>query len=312
MARYWVIAPVESKNPQLFTQVWGFDLANNLISIGWNELGDVSKMISREAIFSASTAALPDRPNTAKGLISNMLWQFYHDIKLGDFVIARRGRKTIAAVGKVIRTGFYEVGKNPFLKPPGYTHGNFLEVEWLAQPRDKVFETIVFPMYTVSEIPADEYRRLVEDGTEPPPPRPEPREAIDQSVFVLEKYLEDFIVTNFATIFKGKMNVYEDADGHVGQQYTTEVGAIDILAFEPGSSSFVVIELKKGRPSDQVVGQILRYMGWVNKNLCKEGQGVRGLVICKNADEKLSYALEMTNNIAVQYYAVSFSLRETP
>lgn len=73
-----------------------------------------------------------------------------------------------------------------------------------------------------------------------------------------------------------------------------------------------MIELKKGRPSDQVVGQILRYMGWVKRNLCKEGQPVKGLVICRDPDMKLSYALEMTNNIGVQYYSVSFKLRETP
>ena len=97
-----------------------------------------------------------------------------------------------------------------------------------------------------------------------------------------------------------------------GQQYETEIGPIDILAVEPKSKSFVVIELKKGRPSDQVIGQILRYMGWVKKNLCTSGQDVKGLVICRDTDSKLSYALEMTNNIDVRYYSVSFKLRESP
>jgi hypothetical protein len=53
-------------------------------------------------------------------------------------------------------------------------------------------------------------------------------------------------------------------------------------------------------------------MGWVKKQLCKEGQGVKGLVICRDPDLKLSYALEMTNNINVQYYKMSFKLTETP
>ena len=73
-----------------------------------------------------------------------------------------------------------------------------------------------------------------------------------------------------------------------------------------------MIELKKGRPADQVVGQILRYMGWVKRNLCKEGKAVKGLIICRDPDTKLSYALEMTTNIDVRYYSVSFKLRETP
>ena len=232
MPRYWVIAPVEAKSPDL-DKVWQFDIANNLISIGWSELGDIAKM-SREALSNAVVAAFPDKPPPTKGLIVNMLWAFYHEIGPGDFVIARRGRKTLAAVGKVVRTGFYAPGKNPFLAPPDYSHRNFLEVEWQAQPRDKVFPTLVFPMHTliehfggsVSQTPGrPEYQQLYI-------PEP-PTEAIDQNAFVLEKYLEEFIVSNFETIFKGKRHIYEDAEGADGQQYTTDIGLIDILAVEP-------------------------------------------------------------------------------
>ena len=94
---------------------------------------------------------------------------------------------------------------------------------------------------------------------------------------------------------------------------TTRIsGPIDILAQTRSGDSFVVIELKKGRPSDQVVGQVLRYMGWVKKNLCANGQAVKGLVICRDPDPKLSYALEMTNGIDVRYYSVAFKLQEAP
>jgi hypothetical protein len=39
-----------------------------------------------------------------------------------------------------------------------------------------------------------------------------------------------------------------------GQQYATDIGPIDILAIEAKTKAFVVIELKKGRPSDRVIG----------------------------------------------------------
>ena len=113
-------------------------------------------------------------------------------------------------------------------------------------------------------------------------------------------------------VLKGKLKIYEDAEGIDGQQYSTEIGLIDIFAMEQASNSFVVIELKKGRPSDQVVGQILRYMGWVKQNLCTDGQAVKGLVICRDPVPKLSYALTMVNNIDVHYYSVSFTLRNMP
>jgi hypothetical protein len=124
--------------------------------------------------------------------------------------------------------------------------------------------------------------------------------------------LEDFIVSNFQTIFKGELKIYQDTEENDGQQYDTDIGPIDILAVDPKTKSFVVIELKKGRPSDCVVGQVLRYMGWVKKNLCLDGQAVKGLVICRDLDPKLNYALKMTENIDVRYYSVSFKLTETP
>ncbi len=151
MPRYWVIAPFESKIAEIFDKVWQFDLANNVISIGWCQLGDVSKM-SREALTEAVALAYPDRPNATKSLFVNMLWSFYHAISPGDIVIARKGRKTLTAVGKVMKAGFYAPGRNPYLTLPGRSHHNFLAVEWLDQPRDKTFTNLVFPMHSVYEI----------------------------------------------------------------------------------------------------------------------------------------------------------------
>ncbi|MDY0357009.1 MAG: endonuclease NucS [Sedimentisphaerales bacterium] len=306
MPRYWVIAPVECKPPELFDRVWQFDRANDLISIGWHELGDISRM-SRDELDGAVAATYPDKPRQTKALYGNILWTFYHEIKPGDYVVARRGRKILAAVGRVSESAIYKPGGNPAVE-----HAGFLSVAWQDEPCDKAFSSIVFPMHTLSELSEARFRKLVEDpgmGTEPPK---DDTPLEDPSAFVLEKYLEDFIVSNFDTIFKQQLEIYEDTEGNDGQQYSTDIGSIDILSVEPKSNSFVVIELKKGRPSDQVVGQVLRYMGWVKRNLCTEGQSVKGLVICRDPDPKLAYALEMTNNIRVRYYSVSFRLTEVP
>jgi len=162
MPRYWVIAPVESKPPEVFDKVWKFDLANNLISIGWKGLGDVSKM-SREELSEAVASTYPDKPPPTKGLYANMIWAFYHEIGPGDFVIARRGRKTLVAVGKVSQSAFYAPGKNP-----AHGHPNFLEVSWQEQPRDKVFPSVVFPMHTLAELSESEYHNFL-DGSGTPP-----------------------------------------------------------------------------------------------------------------------------------------------
>jgi restriction system protein len=297
---------VESDPPELFDKVWQFDLSNNLISIGWKELGDVSKL-SKAELSAAVAKTYPDKPAATKSLYANMVWNFFHEIGPEDYVIARRGRKTLAGIGRVGGPAVYTPGRNP-------AHGrpNFLEVSWQPQPRNRVYPSIIFPMHTLMELTEDQFRNLLTDSDVPSGPTEPPEPIEDHNAFVLEKYLEEFIVSNFQAIFKGDLKIYRDAEGNDGQQYATETGPIDILSIEPKSKSFVVIELKKGRPSDQVVGQVLRYMGWVKKNLCVTGQGVKGLVICSDPDPKLSYALEMTKNIDVRYYSVSFKLREAP
>lgn len=177
--------------------------------------------------------------------------------------------------------------------------------------------SIVFPMHSLMETTEEGFNKLLQKGdsnVQEPVTVVGGTEDVaeDSSVFVLEKYLEDFIVTNFSTIFQVALKIYQDTEGNDGQQYTTDIGYIDILAVEPKSNSFVVIELKRGRPSDQVIGQVLRYMGWVQEKLCVDGQKVKGVVICQHRDEKLAYALKMVNDIDVRYYSVSFSLREAP
>lgn len=310
MQRYWIISPYRSKDVGFFDKVWQFDQTNNTISIGWSELGDIPKM-DRQTLDNAVARAKPGSPMATKALFANMIWAFYHEIAAGDIVLARRGRKTLAAVGTVTKTAYYAPGKNPLLATPGNSHSSFIDVAWQNQPRDKVFNSIVFPMHTLSELSDARYHILLESpGTQLLVEPGDPIE--DQTAFVLEKYLEDFIVGNFETIFKGALKVFKDEEGSDGQQYTTDIGPIDILAMEPATNSFVVIELKKGRPSDQVVGQVLRYMGWVKKELCKDGQGVKGLVICKDPDQRLLYALSMTTNIQIKYYSVSFKLNDAP
>ncbi len=198
MPRYWVIAPFESKSPELFDRVWQFDLVNNLISIGWQKFGDVSKM-SREELSGVVASTYPDKPPPTKGLYTNMMWAFYHEIGPGDFVIARRGRKTLVAIGKVTQKAFYAPGKNP-----ANNHPNFLEVSW-QQPLDKVFSSVVFPMHTLAELSEEEFRNFSEGSGVQPVPPDVPEAIEDPNAFVLEKYLEDFIVSNFDTIFTGKL-----------------------------------------------------------------------------------------------------------
>ena len=116
----------------------------------------------------------------------------------------------------------------------------------------------------------------------------------------MERDLEDFLINNLNLIEEG-LELYIDEQGRNGRQYSTDVGTIDLLC--KNNDDFVIIELKKGRTSDSVVGQISRYIGWVRENL-SEGHDARGIIIVHEFDPKLKYAVLAHDNLKLNYYEI--------
>lgn len=94
----------------------------------------------------------------------------------------------------------------------------------------------------------------------------------------------------------------------VGRQYPSDTGPIDILAISKDKKELLILELKRGRASDQVVGQIQRYMGYVLQELAEPNQIFKGIIIALDDDLKIRRALAVTNNISFYRYKVSFNL----
>jgi hypothetical protein len=132
---------------------------------------------------------------------------------------------------------------------------------------------------------------------------------LNQGRFYMEKQLEDFIIHNWEKTELGKKYDLIIEDGEpVSQQYKTDIGSIDILARDKKTKNHVVIELKKNQTSDDTVGQLARYMGWIMNK--KGDKNVKGIIIAADYDNKLEYALKVLQNVEVFLYKVSFTLDE--
>lgn len=142
---------------------------------------------------------------------------------------------------------------------------------------------------------------------------PESFSGMDDSTgfMALESHLEEYVVRNWDLIdFGEKLDLHRDEDGSPGQQYTTDVGVIDILARDAGGN-YVVIELKRAESGYKVVGQVLNYMGWVHDNLSQGGKKVRGLIVVGKADKTLRSALRpVSDKIRLLEYKVAVTLSE--
>lgn len=129
--------------------------------------------------------------------------------------------------------------------------------------------------------------------------------------FGLERHLHEFMRDNWKHIELGRnWAIYQEpGDEEAGYEYQCgSVGRIDLLAKHRRKSHWLVIELKRNETSDQTVGQVLRYIGWVKKHLAEPGEEVHGMIVCREVDNLLLYALSTVQNVEIRRYQVEFKL----
>lgn len=249
----------------------------------------------------------PGKSKISAGLACGMLWTIAKGIQVGDVVICPDGNGNYH-VGDVI--GGYEFHKDKTLPHRRLVHWYQRDIS-----RDELSEALknsAGSIGTVSNISkyAEEIEGLIA-GNHPATIFATDETIEDPSEFALEKHLEDFLVKNWHYTDLGKnYDIYEENGGLVGQQYPSDTGPIDILAISKDKKEILIVELKKGRVSDVVVGQIQRYMGYVKDELAEANQTVKGVIIGFDDDIKIRRALSVAQNIDFYTYKIQFKLEK--
>lgn len=247
---------------------------------------------------------VPGRSRIAAGQACAMLWTISKGIAIGDIILSPDSVGNYH-VGKI--TGNYQYKPENILK-------HQRPIEWYERTiaRSDMSDDLrhsAGSIGTVSNISPyrEEIERLI--GGRPAPAITINDETIeDPSTFALEKHLEDFLLANWShTALAHEYEIYKEGDAF-GQQYPTDTGNIDILAISKDKLTLLVIELKRGRASDVVVGQTLRYMGFVKDELAEANQQVKGVIIAMEDDQRLRRALSAVANVEYYRYEVTFKL----
>jgi hypothetical protein len=242
---------------------------------------------------SESVAQLYDRP--VSDLMKEAAAEVSYPARPGDFVAWFRERYPSVKTGTVRAhvTGLTENDNNRH------------HYRWLARraplfTRTPEGELIPFDGSTTGQAEDDEEAEVADVE-------------VDESEleFVLEVYLEEFLLSNFDRIDWGRpLQIWESDSGELGHQYVTDVGRLDFLCRDTSDDTLVVVELKRGRPSDRVVGQAARYMGWVRTHLARPGQLVHGLIVAHEQEDRLAYAVAAVPDLSVLTYRVDFRLSQ--
>jgi restriction system protein len=264
--------------------------------------------VFRGAMNSVYQGMYPDKTKVAAGLAMGNLWAASEGIAEGDLVLAPKPDRTYKYG---IVTGGYEYH-------PGTELPHRRPVDWKGSiSKDDMSPTLAstagVPM-TVFQLEAHAAElttltQLADPGQ--PVVQVISAEVQEQLAFQMEKQLEDFLVHNWASTSLGReYDIYTEDGQLVGQQYPSDTGPMDILAISKDRSRLLVVELKRGRASDAVVGQIQRYMGFVQGELLEPGQSVEGVIIAQDDDPRIRRALSVAQNIRFMKYRVEFHLEE--
>ena len=285
--------------------------AGNFIGVDFGIRQDLSGKLHEDwrafnkAFIPVMLEIIPDLTKIGAGLRCGFLWTVSKGIQKEDMVLCPDG------------SGHYHVGEvsGDYYYQPDGVMPHRRPVQWFSQTIDRAdmsdeLKKSTGSIGTVSNISGyhEEIEKLIAGGKPSVIISTDPN-VEDPAAFAMEKHLEDFLVQNWVQTDLGKdYDIFEEDGDKVGQQYPTDTGPIDILAISKDRKRLLVVELKKGRASDVVVGQTLRYMGFVQEELLEEGQNVRGAIIALEDDQRIRRALAMVPAIDFYRYQISFKL----
>jgi len=132
-------------------------------------------------------------------------------------------------------------------------------------------------------------------------------EEFHQTGFAYESDLRDFLSQNLAIIEPG-LRLYEE-EGIRGVEFPVGGRFIDLLAIDK-NNHYVIIELKVSKGYDRVIGQLLRYMAWIERNHAEPNQKVRGVIIAREISDDLHLATSKIPDVELFEYELSVSLRK--
>jgi len=247
----------------------------------------------------------PHKSKVAAGLACGTIWTVCYNLKKGDILLCPDGK------------GEYLVGEmeSNYYYVPGEILPHRRKVNWYKTPIRRMDMSEALRNSSGSALTSIDISKYAEElellikGDKSPTITSSDSSVENASEFALEKHLEDFLVKNWRSTSLGKKyDIYELEGEIVGQQFPSDTGPIDILAISKDKNTFLVVELKKGRVSDSVVGQIQRYMGYVKEDLAEPYQKVKGVIIGFDDDLRIQRALSVTNDIDFYKYKVDFKL----
>ena len=215
-------------------------IEGGVATIGFDNIGDLRKYKSRDAVKAEFAAQYPDKSSVALGNWTGQVWRFSHDIPKGATIVLPSKMQSTIHVGRVTGSYYYsddtkmlhclpvdwqaEIPRSAFDKDLLYSFGTLLTVASVKREdaAQRIWDTVAGKSSTSIKRPVE---KSVEDDPE-----------AEESEIDLEQQAEDDIVRhmnrtldghNFADLITALLEV----QGYVSQSSSPGAdGGVDILA----------------------------------------------------------------------------------
>lgn len=214
-------------------------LDKGMAVIGWGELGDLTRLNSRDEIMALLQRTFPDTKPASIYTYARELWYFSHVISAGDIVVLPLKKRSAIVIGRV--TGPYAY--RPDL-PADARHT--VPVDWIKElPRNSFDQDLLRSFGTPTRVceiyrnnSEERIRAILEAGSDlTPPPQEIPQEMMEEeAIGDLEQQAMDQIVQYIGRNFTGHRLARLAAALLEAQGYRVEVssegpdGGVDIIA----------------------------------------------------------------------------------
>lgn len=145
----WIYAPGEGAN------LWDECQSENIISIGWDEVGDLAQFSTKEEADEAMDGAFPENESSAKNS-KLCVWEFSHVMANGDIVFAKRGANTILGRGIVESEYAFDVTRQK--------HRHIRKIRWTNIGEWDVKDILgsQLPQKTLTEMSDESFEKIEE------------------------------------------------------------------------------------------------------------------------------------------------------
>ena len=200
--RYWMYSPGENAN------LWDRCLADGVMSVGWDELGDLNEYSSKTKIAGRMNEVYSS--DTDYTLTGAALWNFAHEVRIGDVVYARKGVK--AVIGRGIVESDYEYDESREV------HCHIRRVKW--EKIDREFRTARMTFYELTKPEA--IRALEDDVSDVELISPEAFKPYTKSDFLSEVYMTEKNYDDLVGILENKKNIILQGAPGVGKTFAAK------------------------------------------------------------------------------------------